>query len=205
MCIWPNFLGKYAFYLFFLYICNFIALDLFTTSDRHYFLSIWQSKQLFIRHPQDTHSFQLMFKYEIFKNQSDLLGIISASLCVVHCLATPFILLLFTQLHWWHDLSFIFLVISGIAVYLSTRTSHHKTWKTVIWASFSVLTVAVFMEESIEWMHEVSYVASAGLVIGHYFNQRHTIHCQHDWHEIHVIFGSQTVVWLFLCFFPQAA
>ena len=49
MCIWPNFLGKYAFYLFFLYICNFIALDLFTTSDRHYFLSIWQSQQLFIR------------------------------------------------------------------------------------------------------------------------------------------------------------
>ena len=108
---------------------------------------------------------------------ADWLGMASASLCMIHCLITPFLLLGVSQLAWWHDLSWLFLGFSGLAVWLATRTQTQWKIKGLIWFSFTVLFIAVLGEDWWEPFHEISYGASLGLIIGHLWNHagsRHT-------------------------------
>lgn len=107
---------------------------------------------------------------------ADWLGMTSASLCVIHCLLTPFLVLGASHLAWWHDISWLFLVLSGIAVYLATRGGTSLGIKVLIWASFSVLALSIIGEEYWEPFHEISYVASLGLVIGHFWNHARSGH-----------------------------
>jgi len=59
------------------------------------------------------------------KIHSDIIGIWSSGLCLIHCLATPFLFIAKSCSHtccaasptWWGTIDFIFLVISFIAIY----------------------------------------------------------------------------------------
>lgn len=100
-------------------------------------------------------------------NRSDLIGIASAALCTVHCLAAPLVLLLFAASDFWHTLSYVFLGISFVAVYFATKHTHDKKISLLIWGSFALLTISVLLEHQIHAMHYVGYLASAGLIWGH--------------------------------------
>lgn len=103
-------------------------------------------------------------------NRSDLLGIASAALCTVHCLAAPLVLLLFATSEFWHALSYVFLAISFVAVYFATKHTHSKQISLLIWGSFTLLAISLILEHQIHAMHYVGYAASAGLIFGHVQN-----------------------------------
>ena len=100
----------------------------------------------------------------------DWIGISSASLCVVHCLATPLLVSLSGFFIFWHEFSLLFLAISAYAVYKSARHSTFKPIQFMLWGSIVVLAAAILLEEQYEWAHELSYVASIGLIGGHIWN-----------------------------------
>ena len=116
-----------------------------------------------------------MAKKSLFLS-SDWLGMASASLCMIHCLLTPFLVLGASQIAWWHDITGLFLVLSAVAVWLSTRQGTHTGIKTLIWVSFALLALCVIGEAYWEPFHEISYLASLGLVIGHLWNHARSGH-----------------------------
>ncbi len=58
------------------------------------------------------------------RSTSDLIGIGSSLLCIVHCLLLPGIIFvgsLSDDAHRWESLDYAFILLSGVAVFLSTR------------------------------------------------------------------------------------
>ncbi|TAG07515.1 MAG: MerC domain-containing protein [Cytophagia bacterium] len=110
----------------------------------------------------------------------DFLGVISASLCAVHCVLTPFLIVVFAQIPWLYGASYVFLMISFVALF---ETSKHKEMNKILsflWFCFALLAVAVIFEEDFHWLHYLNYLASAGLIIGHILNIKYCQECKKD-------------------------
>ena len=63
-------------------------------------------------------------------NRADLLGIISAILCIIHCLLLPLFILFGliseSTIDRWEFLEWGFILLSGLAVYLANRHEHDR-------------------------------------------------------------------------------
>ncbi|MCB4809119.1 MerC domain-containing protein [Tamlana sp. 62-3] len=112
----------------------------------------------------------------------DTLGALASSICLIHCIATPFLFMAQTTVAaccaskavptWWHAIDFIFIVISFFAVYRSTQTSTNNSIKIGLWVSWSLLFILI-INEKIEWLaipEMVMYIVAISLVILHVYN-----------------------------------
>ncbi len=88
--------------------------------------------------------------------QSDLMGALASGLCVVHCVATPFLFIAQTcsvtgccetSPGWWSSMDYLFVGITFFAVYHSSaRTT--KSWvKYALYATWICLTFLIFNEK----------------------------------------------------------
>lgn len=102
--------------------------------------------------------------------RTDLLGITSASLCVLHCLLMPVLLALSVHLEWLEMFCYLFIALGIYSVYFSTKNGTSTPIKTVMWLSSGVLFLAVLLEERVPWLSPLTYVAAAGLITGHILN-----------------------------------
>ena len=123
-----------------------------------------------------------------FTSKSDIIGIIASTLCFVHCLITPFLLVAYTgsligETHtwWWGTLDLIFLAISFFAVYWSARTTSKAWVKHALWYSWLFLSLLI-LNEKLELWHlpeEIIYIPAIGLIVLHFYN-RHYCHCEDE-------------------------
>ena len=111
---------------------------------------------------------------------SDKVGAASNILCMLHCLATPFIFLSQTQTaHIGHDVPFawqiinyFFITISGIAVYYSAKNSTSnivKVFMVLFWLILSFLIIT----EGLELLHLpeiLTYISASSLSLLHIYN-----------------------------------
>jgi len=115
--------------------------------------------------------------------QADILGIISAALCVVHCLLVPFLIVYGVSSEGfsnsWEHLDWGFIALSGLAVILATRheTNQLLTW--LMWGSFSIFTFSLLLHEQWPPALYLSVVSSLGLAILHLLHFRNKEHRSH--------------------------
>jgi len=123
----------------------------------------------------------MIFKIAIEK--SDSLGVIASSLCLIHCLATPFLFVAKTCAisccaaapTWWIAVDYLFLFVSFFAVYWSTLTTSNKLIKSALWLSWFLLSF-VLINEQMQWMsisHLAVYLPAVALVSFHIYNIRY--------------------------------
>ena len=84
--------------------------------------------------------------------KSDLIGALSSGLCMIHCIATPFFFIasvcgssscsISTPL-WWRFLDYIFLFVSSIAIYQSTKTTNSNLIRYYLWLSWLALAFTI--------------------------------------------------------------
>lgn len=125
------------------------------------------------------------------RQNADFLGMLSSSLCLVHCIAVPLVMGWYSVMeHSGHDHATVghahshlsmggfnwdlfFVALGAIAVYFSTRAHHiTPTLKAVLWGFFAVFAVGIFLEQRIPAFQYVGYVGSLGLIVGHWINYR---------------------------------
>ncbi|WP_341227269.1 MerC domain-containing protein [uncultured Arcticibacterium sp.] len=121
-----------------------------------------------------------MLHLEDLKNKQDYIGIASASLCVIHCLFTPVLILIASNFSWWHEVAYFFLLISFISAFQANKPSSSKTALWFIWSSLILLTLSIIFEDYHHSLHKLGYVASLGLIIGHIINIRYCNKCNHE-------------------------
>ena len=88
------------------------------------------------------------------KIYTDHLGVLSGTICMLHCAFTPFIFLSQAQLIMtysefsfiWNSLNFLFLIFSFIAVYISSKNSSNKYVKILMFLFLGLLTFVIFNE-----------------------------------------------------------
>lgn len=113
--------------------------------------------------------------------KSDVMGIISSGLCLIHCLAGPVMVLLgytFIEPDGWHVWDFVFLAISAWAIYSVFRGHSPKWIKAGLLSSFFLLALSIFFSHDEVVFSVLAWLAAGGLVVFHAFNIRHARHCQ---------------------------
>lgn len=124
----------------------------------------------------------------LFK-KPDTVGIFASSLCLVHCIATPFLFLI--QAHsstmhtmtskLWVSLDYFFLIFSLLAIYWSTKASSKYWIKGIFWTLWLAMSF-IILNEKIEFLNIPEYAIyfpSLGLIALHFYNRKFCI-CQRD-------------------------
>lgn len=122
-------------------------------------------------------------------SKSDMIGAMASSLCLVHCLATPFLFVAHAGLanhgenhpFWWGLLDVIFLVISFAAVWWTGKTTSKKWMRNSLWVSWTILALIVLNEKLsfLPILEEAIYAPTIALVFLHLYNRRYC-HCGDD-------------------------
>lgn len=116
-------------------------------------------------------------------SNSNIIGASASTLCLIHCLATPFLFAAHAgHVHghhehpfWWGTLDIIFIIISFFAVYWSAKHSSKKWMQYALWISW-VLLCFVIVNEKLGLVHlieEIIYIPSLALVGLHLYNRKY--------------------------------
>ena len=122
-------------------------------------------------------------------NKADNIGVLASSLCLIHCIVTPFIFIAQsctascceTSPLWWQWIDYGFLGISFFAVYRSTQTTSKNFMKPALWISWSILFISIINERLNFFMAPEMFmnVAAINLVILHLYNLKYC-QCKND-------------------------
>ena len=123
------------------------------------------------------------------KDNSDSIGVFASSLCLIHCIATPFIFLAQTcsatccdtAPAWWTAIDFLSIGISLFAVYWSAKNSS-KSWViNALWVSWIGLCFVILNEklQLMSFPESIIYVPAAALVGLHLYNKKYC-QCKDD-------------------------
>lgn len=111
---------------------------------------------------------------------SDVLGMGSALLCLIHCLAAPILMtagLNFTHLEssfFLHESwEVLFLLFGFVAVFISTRQKSPIFLKIILWISFGLLMTSIVLEHANPAFEYSVYIASSILILGHLLHLKH--------------------------------
>ena len=107
----------------------------------------------------------------------DYIGIASATLCVVHCLLLPVLILFFGKSELLEKFSYLFLLISFYSAFEATKHTNNTKILTLIWLSFALLSICILFEDDFPNLEIGSYLASLGLIIGHILNMKFCKKC----------------------------
>ena len=119
-------------------------------------------------------------------SKSDVIGAFTGILCLVHCLAAPFLFVAQAgmvghskaQPYWWGLLDVIFLGISFVAVRWSGKTTSKKWMRNLLLACWAVLALIIF-NEKFSWFHlaeQAIYIPTMSLVFLHLYKRKYC-HC----------------------------
>ena len=119
----------------------------------------------------------------VLKQKSDILGTLSSSLCLLHCIATPFIFIAQTSTStlreatplYWQFLDYFFLIISFFAIYWSSKTTSIRWIKPLLWLGWLSLLIVVLNEKIglFPLAEAVVYIPAFVLVFLHLFNKKY--------------------------------
>ena len=119
----------------------------------------------------------------IIKIKIDKIGIIASTLCMIHCIAAPFLFLAKscsascceTTPTWWSSLDYIFLIVSFFAVYQTNKYSSNKYIIYAMWISwFFLLTVLLNYKVQLFILFEGAvYFPAMMLVFLHLYNLKY--------------------------------
>jgi len=122
------------------------------------------------------------------RSKSDLFGVLASSLCMIHCLATPFIFVVQACSAscceagpwWWRIIDYLFLVISIIAIHYSSKTTKLNWMPTALYIGWGILAFLIINErfQFLAIPHTLVYLPAFTLVYLHIYNQRYC-QCNH--------------------------
>ncbi|HET6242953.1 MAG: MerC domain-containing protein [Bacteroidetes bacterium] len=116
---------------------------------------------------------------------SDIIGILSSGLCLVHCLALPAAFLYIgdssaghSHGHGGFNYDYLFLSIAIVAVFFTTKKTSSTFIKFSLWIFLLICTFAIIFHDYSPFIQYIMYIGSAGLIISHVLNIRYNKqHC----------------------------
>ena len=110
-------------------------------------------------------------------NQADLIGILSSSICLVHCLATPLLIAFGAGFITNPFFKYLFLIISFVSIFKATENITRRKISLLLWISFWGFSFSTLFQEEYEWMHYSGYLFAILIIIGHILNIKHCREC----------------------------
>lgn len=124
------------------------------------------------------------------KQTPDVFGIISSSLCIVHCLFTPLLFVVQSNTvsndgtvisFWWNTMDYFFIVIAFFAVYRLAKITSKLWMRYALYINWLWLTLSILDEKfQVFSIPETSKYLSAFFLIFLHFYNRFSCHCNKD-------------------------
>ena len=112
----------------------------------------------------------------------DNVGIVASSLCMIHCIGTPFLFIAKACTSsccseaplWWQTIDYLFLIISFVAIYFVTKKTSLIWIKIAFWASWFILFITILNHTFtiFEAPKNFIYIPAATIIILHFYNLR---------------------------------
>lgn len=103
-------------------------------------------------------------------NKADLIGILSSSICLVHCIATPLLITFGAGFISNPIFKYLFLIISFVSIFKATVNLTNKKIALLLWISFWGFLFSALFQEEYHWLHYTGYFFSVIIIIGHILN-----------------------------------
>ena len=113
----------------------------------------------------------------------DRIGIIASSLCMIHCIITPFIFVAkaCTEICcaetplWWQIIDYLFLIISFTAIYFITKNNKSIWFKILFWLPWVVLFLTLLNHTFvlIQIPKNFIYIPALSIVVLHLYNLKY--------------------------------
>lgn len=133
---------------------------------------------------------------------SDLMGAIASGICLIHCIATPFIFVAHASVsehahhahehghgspEWWNVIDYLFLVISLVAIYFTAKNTPVKWMPIALYGCWAVLAFIILNEKFhfFHLDHAAIYFPALALVGLHLYN-RNQCECQNEACDVNV-------------------
>ena len=112
--------------------------------------------------------------------KSDIVGILSSLLCMIHCFIAPFIYMAWTSStaqrnytsNYWYLIDYLFLIVSFWTIYKATKQTSKAWFRFGFWSSWILLS-AILINEKINFT-EISealiFVPTFAIIVLHIFN-----------------------------------
>ncbi len=110
-------------------------------------------------------------------NNADLIGILSSSICLVHCIATPLLIAFGAGFITNPFFKYLFLIISFVSIFKSTENITSKKISLLLWVSFWGFLFSTLFQEEYEWLHYSGYLFAILIIIGHVLNLKQCRKC----------------------------
>jgi hypothetical protein len=123
---------------------------------------------------------------DVIKTKSDVLGSAASALCVIHCVATPFLFVAqscsasataccSSGPMWWSAIDYVFIAVTFLAVYFSARNTSKDWMKYALYAIWVILTLLIVNEKaSLVPLPEIlKYISAFSLVGLHLYNRKY--------------------------------
>jgi len=110
-------------------------------------------------------------------NKADLIGILSSSICLVHCVATPLLIAFGAGFITNPFFKYLFLIISFVSIFKATENVTSKKISLLLWISFWGFLFSTLFQEEYEWLHYSGYLFAILIIIGHILNIKHCREC----------------------------
>ncbi len=121
-----------------------------------------------------------IIKLRLILEKSDIFGAVASTLCLVHCIATPFIFIAHScAAHsctsapgWWSGLDYLFLIVSFFAVKRSAKQTAKPFMKPALWISWGTLLILVLNEkvEGVDLPEVFTHISAITLAVLHIYN-----------------------------------
>lgn len=101
---------------------------------------------------------------------ADKLGIISAILCIIHCLATP--LLLTIGINFLNNpvIAFLFIVVAFLSIFKTTKGRLFEGVSLLLWIAFTGFVISILLENRSEIFEYTMFIFSVCIIIGHLYS-----------------------------------
>lgn len=105
---------------------------------------------------------------------------ISAFVCLLHCLAAPILMAFGRQVQHHHlfdeSWNYLFLAVGLLAVWFSARHAEKNWMRVLLWTTFGFLATGVVFEGMAAWFDGLIYISSIALITAHLLNLRKHLH-----------------------------
>lgn len=100
---------------------------------------------------------------------ADKLGVISAILCIIHCLATPLLLTIGVSFLNNPVIAFLFITVAFLSIYKSTKGKLFEGVSILLWIAFTGFVISILLEELAAIFEYTMYLFSALIILGHLY------------------------------------
>jgi len=113
-------------------------------------------------------------------NKADIIGILSSSICVVHCIATPLLIAFGAGFITNPFFKYLFLIISFASIFKATEKITDTKIAIFLWVSFWGFLFSTLFKEEYHWLHYSGYFFAMQIIIGHILNIKHCKTCNNE-------------------------